>query len=230
MLTDAMLRDLAAEAEGLFLAALPLEDGEPHVFSERFKKKMKKLMRRVDHPIRYHTLRAVAALFIVIATLFGALMAFSPDARAAVVGWVKSAFHEFFEYSNESPQTDTSANKQTTYEYRLAVNSDEYRELNVTERTDGKRYTFADGSNNILRFAYAYDGNMNGLFIKAEDYSQQPVLVNGLHADVYIALNDTETNVIVWQDPETNTLLYISAFANQDMLLELAESVIKIEK
>ena len=43
MITDAMLKEAAAEAERFMLAHLP-EIQEPHVFSKRFERKMQKLL------------------------------------------------------------------------------------------------------------------------------------------------------------------------------------------
>ena len=143
MLTDAILREAAAEAERFRLSSVP-EDGEPHVFSKRFERKMQKLIRRANHPIRYQVVRAAAAVVLVIATLFGAIMAVSPEARAAVVGWIKEMFGVYVQYSNDHVQgnDDTTSNnnnpKTTRAEYHLAVVPEGYREINVMIKLMGK--------------------------------------------------------------------------------------------
>ena len=38
------------------------------------------------------------------------------------------------------------------------------------------------------------------------------------------------SNLIVWVDSETNTLFYISGYLDKDQLVELAESVVPVEK
>lgn len=137
MLTDAILREATAEAERFLLSIVP-EDGEPHVFSKRFERKMQKLIRRANHPIRYQVMRTAAAVALAIVTLFGAVMAVSPEARAAVVGWVKSTFHEFFEYSNEASNTGNNVNDNANnndsnppsepvkYDYRLSTKTNAF--------------------------------------------------------------------------------------------------------
>lgn len=231
MLTDAMLREAAAEAARFLLSLEPEEDGEPHVFSKRFERKMEKLFRRVNHPVRYQVMRAAATIVLVIATLFGAVMAFSPEARAAVVGWVKSAFYEFFEYSNHASDANmnSSANEQTVYEYRLSVVPDGYRELKLIERKDGKGYLYADEMGRILQFTYTYGGESSGLFTRTEEYIQHTDYVHEWLADVYIALKKNESSVIVWQDPDANVLFQIFAAADQNELIEIAETVEKIQ-
>ena len=251
MLTDAMLSEAAAEAERFLLTIVP-EDGEPHTFSKRFERKMRKLIRRTNHPIRYQVMRTAAAVVLVIATLFGTVMAVSPEARAAVIGWVKSAFHEFFEYSlektpandNISNNTSTDATNNSTtpnedenisddsqdnesvkYEYHLSVIPAGYRELNAIDKLDGKRYLYVNDLGQILQFTYTYGAENSSLFTKTEEYDQYSVRVNKWSADVYIAINESETSVIIWQDSEKTVLFEIFAMADQEELIKIAGTV-----
>lgn len=236
MLTDAMLKEAAAEAERFLLSIVP-EDGEPHVFSKRFERKMAKLIRRTNHPIRYQIMRTAAAVLLAITTLFGAVMAVSPEARAAVIGWVKSAFHEFFEYSSEASSTGNNVNddmnnggssqpsEPVKHEYHLSVIPEGYRELKVVERLDGKTYLYVNTSMQMLQFSYTYGAQNSSMFAKAEEYEQYSVVVNERSADVYIAIKESETNGIVWQDIGANVLLQISAICNKEELIKIAETV-----
>ena len=235
MLTDAMLKEAAAEAERFLLSIVP-EDGEPHVFSKRFERKMAKLIRRANHPIRYQIMRTAATVLLAIATLFGAVMAVSPEARAAVIGWVKSAFHEFFEYSNEVPNTNNTPTDENSdinnptsepvkYEYHLSVIPEGYRELKTIDKLDGKMYLYVNEAGQILQFTYTYGAENSNMFAKAEEYEQYSVVVNERSADVYIAIKESETSAIVWQDTEAGILFQIFAFADQTELVEVAETV-----
>ena len=235
MLTDARLKEAAAEAERFLLSIVP-EDGEPHVFSKRFERKMAKLIRRTNHPIRYQIMRTAAAVLLAITTLFGAVMAVSPEARAAVIGWVKSAFHEFFEYSNEVPNTNNTptednndVNNPTSgpvkYEYHLSVIPEGYRELKVVERLDGKTHLYINTSMQMLQFSYTYGAQNSSMFAKAEEYEQYSVVVNEWPADIYIAIKESETSAIVWQDVQAGVLFQVFAFADQAELIEIAETV-----
>ena len=236
MLTDAILKEATAEAECFLLSIVP-EDGEPHVFSKRFERKMQKLIRRANHPIRYQVMRTAAAVALAIVTLFGAVMAVSPEARAAVVGWVKSTFHEFLEYSNEASNTGNNVNDDTNnedsnppsepvkYDYHLSVVPEGYRELNAIDKLDGKRYLYVNDVGQILQFTYTYGAENSSLFTKTEEYDQYSVRVNKWSADVYISINKSETSVIIWQDSEKTVLFEIFAMADQEELIKIAGTV-----
>ena len=222
MITDAMLKEAAAEAERFMLAHLP-EIQEPHVFSKRFERKMQKLLARAKHPIRYQVVRYVAAVLLAIITLFGAVLAVSPEARATVIGWVRSTFFEYFEYEKEN--TDVLIQD----EYELAVVPDGYKELNVIKRTDGIMYVFADNSGNILQFAYAYGDRAESVFVDVSNYQQYSDHVHDFPADIYIATKDDETSVIIWRDTDADVIFRVQAKANQAGLIKIAESVRKKE-
>ena len=234
MLTDATLREAAAEAERLRLSIVP-EDGEPHLFSKRFERKMQKLIRRTNHPIRYQVMRIAAAVLLVIATLFGAVMTISPEVRAAVVGWIKETFGVYAHYSNDHVQgnDDTDSHndtpKATKGEYHLAVVPEGYRELNVIDKADGRLCLYLNDSGHVLQFTYTYGVENSSLFIKTEDYMHYMGLVNKLSADIYIPLKESETSVIIWEDPHTGVLFEIFAMADLDELIKIAETVARIE-
>ena len=229
MLTDAILSEAAAEAERFLLSIVP-ENGEPHVFSKRFERKMQKLIRRTDHPVRYQVMRIAAAVVLAIVTLFGAVMAVSPEARAAVAGWVKSTFFEFYEYSNEDKQTNDVPVAPAKYEYHLSVSPKGYRKVQVIDKVDGKMYLYINDSKQILRFSYSANDVYGSKFIKVEDYTQYSTLVNGYSADIYIAINPDETSGIIWQGEDGEILFQISAIATKDELIEIAKTVIKTKQ
>lgn len=223
MITDAMLREAAAEAERFMLAHLP-EIQEPHVFSKRFERKMQKLLARAKHPIRYQVVRYVAAVLLAIIMLFGTVLAVSPEVRATVFGWVRSTFYEYFQYESENTPNSTRE------EYKLAIAPDGYNLLNEIERANGKMYLYVDDSGYILQFAYEYGGNRSNVFVATEKFEQYSSNIHGLHADVYIATEDDETSVIVWEDVDSDLLFYIFAKVDKDKLISMAETVQKIEK
>ena len=231
MLTDAILKEAAAEAERFRLSIVP-EEEEPHEFSKRFQRKMQKLIRRADHPIRYQVMRVAAAVVLVIATLFGAVMAVSPEARAAVIGWIKETFGVYAQYSNEQTyggnEIDNTPNS-TKDEYHLAVIPEGYRELTVVDKIDGKAYVYINDAGEILQFLYTYGAEKSSLFVETEAYTQYSAFVNEWSADIYIAKKETETNVIIWQDSHTGVLFEIFAMAERDELIKIAETVARIE-
>lgn len=235
MLTDAILREATADAERFLLSIVP-EDGEPHVFSKRFERKMQRLIRRTNHPIRYPVMRAAAVAVLTIVILFGAVMAVSPEARAAVIGWVKGISGVYVEYSKDPdtgyvPTDDpTQPTEPVKYEYRLSSVPEGYRELRVIDGSDRRTYMYINDAGMFLQFTYIYGMQSDSIFIKVENYAQYTAPVNGVSADIYIANAENETSVIIWQDPHSDTLFQITALADRAELIRLAEAVEKNRK
>ena len=220
MITDAMLREAAAEYERYMLAHLP-EITEPHVFSKKFERKMQKLFSRARHPVLYHVKRYVAAVLLAIITLFGTVIALSPEARAAVIGWVRSTVGEFFQY------TSTSTDDPVSTEYELSVLPEGFKLLDNIYKANGKTHLFTDGSGNILQFTYTCGQKDDSFFINAEDYEQHSGYVSDLPADIYISPREDEMNVIVWQNSTSDVIFRIHANVDQVTLIDIAEGVQK---
>lgn len=246
MLTDVILREATADVERFLLSIVP-ETGEAHVFSNRFEWKMRKLIRRTNHPIRYQAMRIAAAVVLAIVTLFGAVMAVSPDARAAVARWFKGVSGNYVEYYrnpdtnyvpgddhadnvNKDNNTVTPPTEPVKYEYRLSSIPEGYRELRVIDGADRRTYMYINNTGTFLSFSYTYGMKTDSVYIEAENYSQYTAAVNGVSADIYIADTENETSVIIWQDPYSGALFQITALADQAELIQLAETVEKIEK
>ena len=120
MVTDAALRDAAAEARDALLAAVMAEQAQLHEFSEDFEKRIRKLTRRANHPLRYQVLRYAAVVVLTLATLFGSLVAFSPEARATFVGWFRAAFEGPYAHYDSVDVTDIT-NVLLSYTTRFQV-------------------------------------------------------------------------------------------------------------
>lgn len=220
VITDAALR---VAAEEVAMAMLDDVSAEPHTFSQRFEKKMKRLLRRARHPVGYQVMRYAAAIVLAITVLFGAVFAASPTVRAAVVNWIKSVFHEFSRYSSQE-----TVPPDVEYEYFLPDQFDDYTLLTAIDDESGKTYLFASAEGDILQFSYAHHGNMS-MFVKAENFHAYQGVVGNVSADIYISLTAEESNVIVWRDSTNDMLLVICAYEDKEELQILAEIVEKRE-
>ena len=222
VITDAALQAAAEEVAMAMLLDVPAES---HTFSARFEKKMKHLLRRARHPVGYRVLRYAAAILLAITVLFGAVFAASPEVRAAVVSWIKSTFNEFFRYSSQE-----TVPPDVEYEYFLPESFDDYSLLTTVDEPSGKTFVFCNTQGKILHFSYLCGSNEESIYIKTGDFDVYADVINGCHADIYIAKDAEQANVIVWQDQNKHVLFAISAFANQARLLEMAGKVEKVEK
>ena len=220
VITDAALR---VAAEEVAMAMLDDVSAEPHTFSQRFEKKMKRLLRRARHPVGYQVMRYAAAIVLAITVLFGAVFAASPTVRAAVVNWIKSVFHEFSRYSSQE-----TVPPDVEYEYFLPDQFDDYTLLTDMDDDYGKTYIYTSAQGEFLQFSYVHQGNVS-MFVKAEDFDIRKGLVGSVPADIYISRNGQESNVIVWEDALNDMLLVICAYKDQEQLQILAEIVEKRE-
>ena len=75
-----------------------LSEDEALTFSSTFERKMKKLIHRADHPIRYRIAQVVTCLLLVALLSGCTVVAVSPEARAAFVGWVRETYETWFVY------------------------------------------------------------------------------------------------------------------------------------
>lgn len=103
---DSMLRRVLLDADcqeyGDAIDELPECD-----FSPSFEKKMQKLIRRANHPIRYRVAQAAACLLLAALLSGCTALAISPEARTAFVGWVREVSEEWFVYHYAGETQDT---------------------------------------------------------------------------------------------------------------------------
>ena len=221
MISDALLREAAAEAEVCLLANLP--EVQPHEFSAGFERKMKRLISRANHPIRHQVLRYAAAVLLAVLTLFGAVMAVSPEARAAVVGWVRSTYNKFVGYSF------IGADVKETEAYQMTYILDGYRLSAVIDKENKQIYLYTDDLGRGITFVcyYPYGDAKAEFFAAVGDYQEYSGFVHGVEAEIYLANLENESNAIVWRDEDTGVLLQVHAFADIETLIKLAEGVKK---
>ena len=75
MISDERLCKAAQQAEKAFLASLPEPKDCKATFSPAFERKMKKLVKRTDHPIMYWIQKSVACLILILLLGGGSVLA-----------------------------------------------------------------------------------------------------------------------------------------------------------
>ena len=220
MITGEMLKDAAAEAERFLLGQLP-EEETSHSFSEKFERKMKRLMARAEHPVRFRAARCVAAVLLLTVMLSGSVLLLSPKVRASAMEWIRIRFSDVVQPSNG--QTDENA------QYKLTAIPEKYSLLQVIDKENGKTYIYADESGRLLMFAYSIGEGTDSIYFNTDGYMKTSGNVNGVPADIYLSLSRVDSSLIIWGDNETGALLRIMAFADAEELIDLAESVRKTE-
>ena len=127
MITEEMLCAAAARSCEIYVSYLErgYNPENQHEFSLQFKKKIKKLKRKADHPVFYHAARRIASIVLAILIAGGVWITVDAEARAAFVGWVKEIYGTYFVYHFEG---SSDVNKELVdYRPTLIPNGYNYR-------------------------------------------------------------------------------------------------------
>ena len=225
MVTEDMLHNAALEAEQSLLQTLS-EEAQSHQFSEKFEKKIKKLTRRAKHPVGYRVLRYAAVVVLVMATMFGTVLAVSPEARASILGWfLAEPVGPYTHYVNADAQGLPDAATEMKYDYYLPTLPEGYSLMLETPRVEGKTYLYSGNTGMMLYFNYHYAVGAGELFLDVEGYQHERVTAGGVTADLYTTTEERECNVIIWNSKHSGVMFQISADLEKDELIALAESV-----
>lgn len=212
MITDAMLREAAGEAERFLLAHLP--EPQPHQFSPRFERRMQKLISRAKHPVRHQVLRYVAAVLLAILTLFGAVSAISPAVRAEIGSWF--AEDSFL----AQPSGDLALEEWKNY--NLTWMPEGYTEQSTVPLGYGVVHSYTDNENRTLRFSYFYSGKLSS---SVQGYEHKKVMLGEVQADLFLSPYVEKESKIIWKSPDGHVLFQITAYADDDQLVQMALSV-----
>lgn len=228
MVTDDMLQNAAVEAEQVFLTAVADLDMPPHEFSEPFKREIKSLIRKDRHSVPHQVLRYAAVITLTIGLLFGAMVAFSPEVRAGVVGWFHMAFDgPYAHYSNVDIQNIPDAAAEMEYEYYLPTIPEGYELMFESGDPLGNGCTciYVNDAGTMLTFAYHYAIGAGDSFLNVEGYQHERVKVGMLDADLYTTTEEGQNNVIVWYSKHGGVMFQINGDLSGRQLIALAESV-----
>lgn len=219
MISDEMLWVAATEADQLILNALPDAADCCHAFSRSFERKMDRLVYRATHPVVYKVLKTAAIFILVCTMLFAGLLAASPQVRATVTQWLKSvqAGVSWYFYTGEQI---TDMDK----EYYLSYIPEGYTLYEESSTASSKSYIYINDVGQLLVFTYMY-GN-GAVMFTTENSDHHTVSISNVIADLYLTHEGHYgSSTIAWLDPDTDMLFIIGAFADQDGLIQLAESV-----
>ena len=206
------LEDIPSEEE--------LSTDETLTFSPAFERKMKKIIRRANHPIRYRVAQAAACILLAALLSGCAVLAISPEARSAFVGWIREVNETWFVYRFEGESNDVTSETQ----YRPTWLPEGYSQSLVRESEDVVNVLYASDAGPMVIFAYSNSASSLNLIPQGEIEFFQ-VMVNDTPADFYLDNDTTEANCLVWESPENDLIYWITANLPMDDLIRIAESV-----
>ena len=224
MISDAALKEAAFAVEQAMLDALPKPEECDHVFSPRFERKMRKLIRKTNHPIVYKALSRAACALLVLVLSASLLLTFHPKARAAVVDWIKEKIGDFYHYFAPEKESEPEAEAATPEDYCLGWIPEGYTLLfsNISEVDKVECYLSTSGK--ILQIHCIYSTSSGSLLVGGGEYEEKQVMIGDIQAEIYLA-KDSSGNFIIWPVNNGNILLCISSQLEEADLIKMAESV-----
>lgn len=223
MITEEMLISAAGEVSAAIVGSL---SEEPHQFSPMFERKLRALIHRAEHPVRYRVLRQAAAVLIVAISIFSVLYLTVPTVRAATDHWIKTTFGRYIQYYPEEVIIP-----EVQYDYYLPNEFDGYRLLSEIDRGEDKCYIYSNNDGNLLSFEYVRNSSNSSMFLMDINTHQYiHGYVGDFPADIYIAQTTDKSSLIIWQNSTENVLFCIQAIGEKDQLISFAEKVEKISK
>ena len=224
MISNEFIRQATEEYHEESMSAIPTENEIDHVFSDRFEKNRNALIKKNHRPQLKHVLRLAASFALVILIAGGSVIAVSPTARAAVMGWLFGREADAYVY--RSTGTDTNSNTITTYDFAEVPEGYTIWQ-NLLMPNSGVVIYSEDGTGRFLKIFFAPNDGSSALYLIPEDATLIPIQLGDISADFYLSNVETSSSTIVWTDPENDYLVNVDGFFSQEELMALAMNLIK---
>ena len=206
--------------------------------STRHQRQMKDMLsdplkweRRRKHPVWKKWLRRTAVILLAAAVGLGALLAFSPSARAEILRWVVIWGDTRITFQHAGEQLREG----TMQPYAFAELPEGYVETVRVDFPDSgsvctyTRICYENEDHVEMSLAYMYMEEGSLLAFETEGADIFPVTVNGLEGALFMAQDPGRAdNSITWIDPEMNMQFIVNGFFDADEMLRLAESVVPV--
>ena len=223
-MTDQALDELARH---LLLDAATLEwndeinDQTEHTFSRSFERRMKPVIRRADHPVRYYTARVLTMFLLIVFLGGGGLLTFSAEARASFVTWVREIQEEWFSYHYEASELPTP----TDTMYLPTFIPEGWHEIVAPELGDFVHVIYhSDEGKRLINYSYLIGRQKRVLNFQLEGMSVTKAQVNGMQAELYVSRSGGP-NTLTWTDDIHGIVFWLSGELTDHELLRIAESV-----
>ena len=226
MISNEFIRQATEEYHEESMSAIPTENEIDHVFSDRFEENMKSVIKKNNHPQLKRVLRMAASFALVILVAGGSVMALSPTARAAVMGWLFGQEGTIFSYTSMGEESESDV----YYRYDLPEIPEGYflwQEI-VDEDQCIILYSEEETGHLLKITASPNDGN-RAMYLVTTSEEKSTVQIGDITADFYLSESEDVSSGLAWVDPENDYLICLDGFFSKEELIEMAESLVKME-
>ena len=220
MMNDELITLAATEYENALLSALSETEWETHNFSTKFEEKMEKLRKNVHRKRDFAALKRVAIIALISALLAGSLALTNPTVRASVYGWLKTHFESVFIYIDGKPSQNVP------WEYEITWFPDDYTLASQEPAPNGHTLVYTCAGKPDIVFTYFYKSQQGSQIMFDEPALIKNVTVSELPAEIYIFADPEKPKAILWNTRWAVYQFLITADADEETLIELAESIV----
>ena len=93
------------------------------------------------------------------------------------------------------------------------------------ETAGGEVYIYTDELDTLIQFTYTSEPDNESVYVDSAEYTEKQITINGSKGTIFTTSKEEETDGIVWTDPSTNTLFFISGHFDEATLIEMAQGV-----
>jgi hypothetical protein len=223
MMDELKLTKALKEADLLLLQQTPTRAQYEHEFSNRFHRKIRRLIRRETNLALYRVSKAAATILLLLTVAGGILLGTNEKVRADFVQWIMRIYSErlFGYYSSSNQEIDIS---QYTMENIVPK---EYELVDRIMNDGSLTEIYMNLAGEILSFTAVVPDGASDFYIACdENGADAPIMINELNAEVYISKKDGESNAIVWTN-EDGVLMSINGYFDEQKLISFAMMINK---
>lgn len=224
MISNLLLRQATEEYHEESMSAIPAENEIDHVFSDRFEENMKPVIKNNNHPQLKRVLRMAASFALVILLASGSVMALSPTARAAVMGWLFGQDGTTFSYTSMGEESESDV----YYKYELAEIPEGYfLWQEIVDESQSIMLYAEEETGHLLKVTGSPNDGTGAMFLLTTTDEKSTVQIGDITADFYQSSTADSSSGLAWIDPDTDYLICLDGFFSKEELIEMAQSLIK---
>ena len=224
MISNLLLRQATEEYHEESMSAIPTENEIDHVFSDRFEENMKSVIKKNNHPQLKRVLRMAASFALVILVAGGSVMALSPAARAAVIGWLFGQDGTTFSYTSMGEESESDV----YYKYDLAEIPEGYfLWQEIVDESQSIMLYAEEETGLLLKVTGSPNDGTGAMFLLTTTDEKSTVQIGDITADFYQSSTADSSSGLAWIDPDTDYLICLDGFFSKEELIEMAQSLVK---
>ena len=224
MISNEFIRQATEEYQEESMSAIPTENEIDHVFSNRFEENMKSVIKKNNHPQLKRVLRMAASFALVILLTGSSVMALSPTARAAVLGWLFGQDGTTFSYTSMGEESDSDV----YYKYELPQIPEGYfLWQEIVDESQSIMLYAEEETGHLLKVTGSPNDDTGAMFLLTTTDEKSTVQIGDITADFYLSDSEDISSGLAWVDPDTDYLICLDGFFSKEELIEMAQSLVK---